>query len=94
MGRNRITNYIEMPLWVDNDSYLIKSHGTPELDRTQNLPMDYFNTKPKLKIKNIVIGSNSGIQIDEFKEFREMLNDTIRFNYGYEIDIDFNFFNL
>lgn len=93
-GRNRITNYIEMPLWVDNDSSLIKSYGTPELDRTQNLPKDYFNIRPKIKIKNILIGINSGIQIEEFREFRAMLIETIRFNYGYDIDIDYNFFEL
>jgi hypothetical protein len=91
-GRNRITNYIEMPLWVDNDSHLIKSYDKPELDRLQNLPNDYFNTRPKMKIKNILIGINSGIRIDEFEKFRSMLIETIRFNYGYEIDIDYNFF--
>lgn len=41
-GRNRITNYIEIPLWVDNSSDLIKSYISPELDRTQNLPTNYF----------------------------------------------------
>jgi hypothetical protein len=93
-GRNRITNYIELPIWVDNDSSFIKSYGIPELNRTQNLPADYFTTRPKIKIKDILIGENSGIQIDEFEKFREALIDTIRFNYGYNIDLSYNFFEL
>jgi len=93
-GRNRVTNYIEMPIWVDNNSSWVKSYDSPELDRTQNLNIDYFNTRPKIKIKDILIGKNSGIQIEEFDEFRSLLVETIRYNFGYDLDISYNFFSV
>jgi hypothetical protein len=93
-GRNRITNYIELPIWVDNDSSLIKSYGKPELDRTRVLPGDYFDTRPKIKIKNVLIGPNSGIEVDEFQRFHSMMVDIIRYNYGYDADLDDNLFEI
>jgi hypothetical protein len=93
-GRNRIINYIELPLWVNDESSLVKCFGSPELDRTQNLPADYFKTRPKIKIKNILFGKDCGIEIEEFEKFRTMLTEIIRYNYGYDIEIDYNFFEL
>jgi Protein of unknown function (DUF2971) len=89
-GRNRITNYIELPIWVDNESHWIKSYDTPELDRTQNLQQDYFISRPQIKIKRILIGAESGISPQEFDAYRLALLDTIRFNFGYDVDIPFD----
>ncbi|MBI5856666.1 MAG: DUF2971 domain-containing protein [Sphingobacteriales bacterium] len=90
-GRNRITNYIELPIWVDNESHLIKSYATPELDRIQNLPQDYFVSRPQIKLKQILIGVESGISPQEFDKYRLALLDTVRFNLGYEVDIPYDF---
>lgn len=92
--RNRITNYIELPLWVNNDSHLIKSNDIIELDRTQKLPLDYFASRPKIKIKDILIGYKSGISIQEFEKFRLSIIDTIRYNCGYNIELSYSLFEL
>ncbi len=84
--RNRITHYIELPLWVDNNSRSIKSDKI-EFDRTQILPFDYYKTRPKIKLKKIIIGKNSGLRDDELPRFKYKLKDIVLLNYGYEIEI-------
>jgi hypothetical protein len=89
-GRNRVTQYIELPLWVDNDSSYVKCADHPELDRTLNLPKDYFATRPKIRIRNIVFGPQIGISPYEFGEYRREIVEAIRNNFGYEVDIEQN----
>lgn len=93
-GRNRITNYIELPIWVDNESHFVKSYNNPELDRTQKLPENYFVTRPKIRIKKILIGFDSGISAEEFGNYRTVLLDTIRYNFGYDADIPYDFVRI
>ena len=92
-GRNRIVHYIKLPLWVDNNSPYLKS-TLEELSRVQKLPADYFETRPKIKIKDILIGKNSGIDQMTYKIFRNELKDIIELNYGYNIDLRTNLFEL
>lgn len=93
-GRNRFTRYIELPLWVDNSSLLI-TKGSEEalLDRRQNLPEDYFIKHPKIKIKDILFGSRCGLNNEKYDTFREGIEDTIRYNLGYEVKLNLNLFS-
>jgi hypothetical protein len=90
--RNRVTHYIELPIWVDNTSYMIKS-SRKELDRTRDLPMDYFDNRPQLKIIEIILGKNCGIEPESYPRFRTTLKDIVSFNFGYEIKIDEHLFS-
>jgi hypothetical protein len=80
-------HYINLPLWVDNDAWVFKDSNPHELRRTQKLPNDYFITRPKIKIKDILIGKNSGIHSLELPKFKGALENVIFFNYGYNIKI-------
>jgi hypothetical protein len=91
-GRNRVVHYIKLPLWVDNDSASVKSHNSEELSRIQKLPADFFSTRPKVKIKNILIGKNSRIEPEDYSRFRNELQEIMFLNYGYQPDIDLNLF--
>ena len=90
-GRNRVVRYIKLPLWVDNTSAYVNS-DVPELSRIQILPADYFDTRPRIKIKDILIGKNSGIEPDRYDRFRYELQEIIQLNYGYNPNIDLNLF--
>ena len=92
--RNRITNYIDLPIWVDNDSCYVKSNLHPELDRTQDLPSDYFISRPKIRIVKIFLGENCGIQPPNYTMFRKEIEKLVMLNYGYTIDMDRNMFSL
>lgn len=93
-GRNRVTYYIDLPIPVDNESHYIKSFGKPELDRTQILPPGYFDTRPRIKIKKILIGANSGHTIQEYDKLRDVLIETARNRLGYDVEIDYNMFSF
>jgi hypothetical protein len=93
-GRNRVVSYIELPLWVNNDSNLLKCDNREELNRTQNLKLEYFATRPKIKIKEIKFGVNCGIQSIEFDTFRKMVSEIFELNYGYKIHIDYTLFDF
>lgn len=90
--RNRVTNYISLPLWVDNDSTLVKS-DKPELDRSSSFTNDYFFRRPKLIIKNIYFGQNCGIDNLELSPFTRVLTDIIRFNLGYRVSLELNVYS-
>jgi hypothetical protein len=85
--RNRVTSYIELPLWVDNESYFLQSNNK-DLDRKQYLPDDYFNSHPKIKIKKIVFGKNTNLTWDDFSNFQQELKGIVLNNLGYEIEIE------
>lgn len=89
--RNRMTHYFKLPFWVDNDSGYTKSHTSSDLHRDQNLPKDFFDTRPKLKIKDILFGEQCGITTNEFPRFKRELEDLILFNYGYKVTISSKF---
>ena len=92
--RNRITQYFELPIWVNNSSTWLKSYSSPDLDRTRNLIPDYFESRPKIKIKKIVLGNKCGISPAEFETFRTKLIEIVRYNYGYDIEIDDNLYEI
>lgn len=89
--RNRITHYFKLPIWVDNKSLYIKSHTSPELSRYQKLPEDFFDTRPRLKIRDIVFGENCGITEQEFPRFRREIEDIVLYNYGYQVKLSTEF---
>ncbi|MCC5929077.1 MAG: DUF2971 domain-containing protein [Cyclobacteriaceae bacterium] len=92
-GRNRIVHYINLPLWVDNDAWVLKDSNSHELRRTQELPEDYFITRPKIKIKDILIGKNAGIDSNKLGRFSTTLKNIIFYNYGYDIKITNDLFS-
>lgn len=89
--RNRITNYISLPLWVDNNSTLVKSDKI-ELDRSSLFDDVYFATRPKIKINNIYFGKDCGIDNMTLSPFRYQLTDIIKFNLGYRIELYLNIY--
>jgi hypothetical protein len=93
-NRNRFTNYFELPLWVDNTNLYANEADIPDLDRRQNLPPDYFHTRPKIRIIDIKLGEQCGLNYDELVELREQIDMTIACNYGYRINLKKEFFLL
>lgn len=91
-GRNRVTNYIELPLWVDNDSSWIQSPGKPDLDRTQRLSKGFFREHPKIKVKRIIIGANSGLSLLEYSQLEQTVFQTCRDRLGYDVEVDLNMY--
>jgi hypothetical protein len=91
--RNRITNYISLPLWVDNDSILVKS-DKPELDRSSSFDNDYFLRRPKIIVRNIYFGENCGIDNLDLSPFTNILTDIIRFNLGYRVSLEMNVYRI
>jgi len=92
--RNRIVSYVELPIWVDNSSSNLRNDQFPELDRTQNLPSSFFETHPKLIIREIIFGQNCGIHPNEFDTYRRMIREIFDINYGYSIDMDYDLFQI
>lgn len=94
-GRNRFTEYINMPLWVDNSSrYLECSENNLNLDRRQILPTDDFFTKqPKIKINNILFGENCGLTPSEYRKFKFEIENMFKYNYGYILKMDENMYH-
>ncbi len=83
--RNRITKYISLPLWVDNDK-VAKDREKPELDLISPFDDSHFIDKPKLKIENIYFGKNCGLGIEEFGVFTNELKELIDLSFGYRLD--------
>lgn len=91
--RNRITNYLSLPLWVDNNSAYVKS-DKPELDRSSPFNEDYYLRKPKIVIKNIYFGQNCGIENKDLFIYTRELSWIILENLGYRINLALNKYNL
>jgi hypothetical protein len=91
-GRNRITNYIELPLWVDNESGWLNNYDKPELDRRQLLPMGFFKEHPQIKIKRIVVGNKSGLNWEEYGKLEHTIFQTCRDRMGYDVEVDLNMY--
>lgn len=91
-GRNRVTNYIELPVWVDNDSGWVQNLGRPELDRTQHLPERFFQEHPKIKVKRILVGAKSGLNFQEYGELEQTIFQTCRDRLGYDVKVDLNMY--
>jgi hypothetical protein len=92
-NRNRITRYIELPIWVDNGSFMIKGYK-PELDRSQSLANGFFDNSPKIQLTRIILGENCGIQPLELARFTTALSHLVENNYGYTITVDNNLYRL
>ncbi len=90
-NRNRVTRYLPLPLWIDSTSAYVKSLN-PELERTSSIDDTYFESHPKIILKKIHVGKNCGISIQEWGNFRSKLLEMARYNLGYEIEIDINFY--
>ena len=90
--RPRIVNYYGLSLWVDNTSAYIKSE-IPEFNRQLKLEDDYFVHKPMIKINQIHFGKNCGINNNQFSQFREKLEEIIRYKLGYNLKLELNLFN-
>jgi hypothetical protein len=90
-NRNRVTNYISLPLWVDNNSQFIKSDN-PGLDRSSLYDEEYFIDRPKIMIKNIYFGEECGIENSELYLYTKELTDIIRLNLGYRVELELNLF--
>ncbi len=87
--RNRMTEYISLPLWVNNEASLLKSN-MPDFSLMSSFNSDNFKTIPQIKIQNIYFGEDCGLTNSEFYSYRQKLFDIIRFNYGYKLDLDLN----
>lgn len=92
-NRNRITHYIELPIWVDNNSYLIKGFKK-DLDRTQDIPVEYFANRPKIQITGIILGKNCGLEPDNMGRYTYALRNIVSNNYGYEISVVDDLFSM
>lgn len=92
-NRNRITHYIELPIWVDNDSFMIKGYK-PELDRSQSLVPNFFDNLPKVQLTGIILGANCGIQPLELARFTTALKHLVENNYGYTINVDDHLYSI
>lgn len=92
--RNRIVSYIELPLWVDNDSRWLKCDRREDLNRTSDTPADHFIVKPKIIIKEIKVGINCGIDEREFDTYRRMIREIFQLNYGYDVHIEHELFSF
>lgn len=92
-NRNRWTEYIELHLFVDNNSACLENkREDPRLDRKQLLPSDkYFQECPQIMIKDIVFGANCGLERREYIRTKERIENLIQFNFGYRIQISPNF---
>jgi len=91
--RNRVTNYIELPLWVDNDSGWVQNRGRPELDRTQHLRDGFFREHPKIKIKRILVGAKSGLSFQEYGQLEQTIFQTCRDRLGFDVEVDLNMYS-
>jgi hypothetical protein len=91
-GRNRVTNYIELPLWVDNDSSWVQDLRRPELDRRQRLPDGFFKEHPNIKVKRILVGARSGLSLQEYAKLEQTLFQTCSDRLGYDVEVDLNMY--
>ena len=89
-GRNRITRYINLPLWVDNKSTNV--HTFSQLYDTQSpFDEDFFADKPKIKFRNIYFGENCGLSKVELRQFQSQINRVLKYQYGYQIKMEEKF---
>jgi hypothetical protein len=90
--RPRITNYMGLPLWVNNESAYVKSERK-HLDRRQILEEGFFETRPQIKIKQLYFGKNCGITNYQFDEFRRKMDEIIRYKLGYKVELLLNLYD-
>lgn len=90
-NRPRITDYIGLNLWVNNESSYVKSTNQM-YDRRQILNDDYFIKNPKLIITNISFGENCGLSNMEYGKFKEKLEEVIRLKLGYNVSLPWNLY--
>ncbi len=86
-NRNRITEYISVPLWVNNNSEYVKN-AIAELSRVSQYNDKYFETKPKIKIAKIYFGENCGLKSQEFFSYQKRIHEIFLDNYGYKIETE------
>lgn len=86
-NRNRMTRYLHLPFWVNADSFAMKKFNPQALERFGQLPSHAFVECPKIMIKDILIGKNSGLDDNEFLQIIDELHEIITYNLGYEINI-------
>jgi hypothetical protein len=90
--KNRLTTYFDLPLWV-NDMMVFNYDERAELDRKQNLPADFFNTRPKIVIKDVLIGCNTNLDYNEFVIIKDKIEEIISVNFGYSVQLSLNLFD-
>jgi len=93
-GRKRYTKYLQLPVWVDNDSSWVRSFVKPEWDRTRPLPKGFYDTRPMIKIKGIHIHPNTKLTGQEYFALQGKLCENFRLNYGYDVEMDINLFRI
>lgn len=81
----------KLPIWVDNSSHYIKGLTSSDYDRNQRLPANFFDTRPKLRIKDVLFGTSCGITVKEFPQFKRQIEDIILYNYGYAVSLSSDF---
>lgn len=87
-NRNRLVRYLELPLWVDNESVYIKSRSAwVKTDLGQRDQRFDKGEIPKIKLKKILVGHRCGMSSIEYGKLYRILERQIKFNLGYEIDV-------
>jgi len=88
-NRNRFAEYFDLHLWVKNDSTYIRNRFE------QELPVeDYFIKFPQIKIKDILFGGNCGLSPHEFNRYISEIELIIAYNFGYNVHLNVNLFNI
>jgi hypothetical protein len=88
-GRNRIANYIKLPLWVD-PSKVSKDSRYSFAGKYYDDEIAFFEDKPKIKISNVYFGENCELSNIELKRFISEIERTIWNAHGYRIDLSKN----
>lgn len=83
------TEYLELPIWVDNNGTPIKHFGN-----LQNLKEDQFINTPKIVLKKITFGSNCGMSSQDLNRQRGEIERYIWYNLGYNVPVDPNLLDV
>jgi hypothetical protein len=90
--RNRLTTYIDLPLWVDNER-VYDPIGYEHLSIMQQLPEEYFKRNPQIKIVDVRVWDKCGLTDADFEKVKQQIKDMALFTLGYQINVSENFFH-
>lgn len=93
-GRNRITQYFDLPFWVDNKNLFLNEMPNSPLDRAQNLPAEYFDAIPKIKIVDVLVGAKSGLEHADLQRLKSRIEEIFSFQYGYDVKLTDTLFDV
>jgi hypothetical protein len=91
-GRNRLTNYIELPLSKETSRWNERNNVRENLITYQDYDEKIFDTVPEIRIKDVLFGKNCGLDLDDLGIIRNELQDYILRNLKYHINLSYNFF--